>query len=202
MNTLFPIKPKVIKQISFTVNFIPKPQARGQSAAIPLKKDGKQVYNKHGKAVYTSMVHKSTKQDNYEKALIPLLSLHAPEKPLTGALLMTVVVYLPIPPSWPPWKREAAAKKVSFPIASNSGDIDNFLKCITDCMGQCGYFINDSQFIGYHRPYKLYTDGTPRWEIKLWEIWQPQSAKEYRNYMATVDNPVLGELFRVNKDEK
>jgi len=123
MNTLFPIKPKVIKQISFTVNFIPKPQARGQSAAIPLKKDGKQVYNKYGKPIYTSMVHKSTKQAKYEDAIMPLLEQYKPDKPMTGALLMGAIVYLPIPASWTAWKKEAAAKRVLLPTASRSGDL-------------------------------------------------------------------------------
>ena len=185
MSDLFPIKPKIINKISFTVNFKPKPQERGQSAAIPLKKDGNQVFKK-GKPVYTSMVHKSTKQAGYEKELMPLLEQHKPDKPMTGAMVMSIIVYLPIPESWSPWKKDAAARRVLLPTASRSGDLSNFFKCIEDCMQKCGYFANDSYICGYYKPYKVYTAHTPRWEIKLWEIWQPQTAKEYREFMGSL----------------
>src|SRR6185312_6076820 len=79
---------------------------------------------------------------------------HAWDAPWRGPVLMTVRAVFPIPPSWPAWKREAAADGLIWHTAKP--DLDNIIKLVKDALPGIAYD-DDAQVVGYPgEPIKLY----------------------------------------------
>ncbi|HDY90019.1 MAG TPA: RusA family crossover junction endodeoxyribonuclease [bacterium] len=134
----------------------------------------------------TGIAYHSKEEKQREAELMPLLAQHRPEKPLEGAIMLSVMVYLPIPSSKPRWWKEAAAE--SFIRPTGKPDLSNYIKLIEDCMESLGFFKNDSQIVEYVVGWQengdaeytgKYYSENPRWNISLKEIPQPQTKKEW-----------------------
>ncbi len=83
--------------------------------------------------------------------------------PLRGVeLALTVVFYLPVPVSWPRWKRQAALAGGLRP--TSKPDIDNLTKSCLD--GLCGVLFSDDSLIVEERTAKRY-GAEPRVELVL-----------------------------------
>jgi Holliday junction resolvase RusA-like endonuclease len=64
--------------------------------------------------------------------------------PLTGPLKIELAFQVPIPPSWPNWKREAAERGEIAPTVKP--DLDNFEKAVKDAMNGI-VWVDDAQVV-------------------------------------------------------
>lgn len=64
--------------------------------------------------------------------------------PFAGALQLTLAFEVPIPPSWPNWKRDAAARGEIAPTIKP--DADNFAKAVKDALNGI-VWIDDAQVV-------------------------------------------------------
>ena len=153
-----------MRDIRITIPIIPRAQKRARAA----------VRGKH------AIVYKDAGQLESEKHIISEITPHRPDVPASGPVELFVRVWVPIPASWPAWKREAAMDGIVAPIGKP--DLDNYLKEIKDCMTQASFWNDDSQVVrvSAEKRYSTY----PRWEILMQEGGQPKTAKEYREYTA------------------
>lgn len=117
-------------------------------------------------------VHKKKKQRNHEETIKAFLVPHQPAIPLSGALLLGLRVYLPIPQGKPKW---FAGKPKEFHELARQGkvrpiskpDMDNLIKQIKDCMTQCRFWKDDARVVGYLPCIGKYYSDEPRWEIEV-----------------------------------
>ena len=134
----------------FELPIIPRAQKRDRIAAI----------GGHARS------YKDSEQAQYEGKIRALLAQNAPEKPLEGAVNITIVCYLPIPASWSKKKRAAALQPI--PRASirptTKPDCSNLVKNVEDVMNGIVYQ-DDRQIVGLFVT-KWYSDA-PRWEIEV-----------------------------------
>ena len=122
-----------------------------------------------GRARMTRAGHAYTppKTRSYE-ALIALAAQQAMQgrPPMAGALTVGFTAYVPIAPSWPKRKQEAARNRTLRP--TKKPDLDNYIKAAFD--GMTGIvFVDDAQVVEMERPAKFYSD-MPRLEITVQEI--------------------------------
>jgi len=82
--------------------------------------------------------------------------------PLTGALLLGVAVYLPIPVSFSHKKRLAAQAGFLRPITRP--DLSNYIKAIEDSMTGV-LWLDDAQIVGYVPPFGKFYGDKPRIEV-------------------------------------
>lgn len=64
--------------------------------------------------------------------------------PMAGALRLELAFHVPIPPSWPNWKREAAARGEIAPTIKP--DADNFAKAVKDALNGIAW-ADDAQVV-------------------------------------------------------
>lgn len=122
---------KINKKISFTVVGQPVPKAR---AIVTDKR------NKQGKKITFT-----PKRTQYAEAdFIRQAAIHAPKIPLSGPICLDVTFYMPIPKSWPEWKKEAAREYKIRPISTP--DRDNLLKLVQDAMNKV-FWKDDAQVV-------------------------------------------------------
>ena len=135
---------------------------------------------------FGAVVTKDSRDAKREKALTQLAYLLAPPDPLRGPILLDVVFALPIPSSWPDWKRKLAEERTVFPYSDATGgsgtipDRGNLLKLLEDALEAGGWFANDSQVIG-GRVSKCY--GTQRevgYWVRLSEVFESASPRATR----------------------
>ena len=111
-----------------------------------------------------------------EADVLALVSPHAPAEPLLGPIELDIVFSLPIPRSWPAWRREAAALGIVYPIGRP--DLDNLEKLLEDALTRAGFWRDDSQIIGV-RTRKRY--GLRAFsEVWITELEQPTTAAEWK----------------------
>jgi Holliday junction resolvase RusA-like endonuclease len=65
--------------------------------------------------------------------------------PMEGPIYLTVAAYLPIPQSWPAWKRELVTEDKALVGATNKPDFDNLAKII-DGLNKV-VWLDDSQIV-------------------------------------------------------
>lgn len=65
-------------------------------------------------------------------------------KTMTGPVELTVIAYMEIPTSWPPWKREAAINQEIHP--TSKPDLDNIVKAAKDAMNGI-LWVDDCQVV-------------------------------------------------------
>ena len=104
--------------------------------------------------------YKSSKQKSEESKILALLYQYKPEMPIKQAVEVKIWAYLPIPRSWPKWKRKAALNGEIRP--DKKPDIDNLAKQVLDCMN--GVFWQDDKQVVSLAVEKWYSD-QPRWVI-------------------------------------
>jgi len=164
MNTLFPIKPKVIKQITMILHITPTAQRRVR-------------FRNYGKFVGT---HKAPEQIAAEDFIMNYIKPYVPDTPMTGGIELIMKAVFPVPTSKPQWWATAAINGTIPHI--KKPDKDNLEKNICDCMETMGFYKNDSQ-IFKSTIRKCYGE-KGLWAIRLIEYQVPQSKKEYLAYMA------------------
>jgi len=109
--------------------------------------------------------YKSNKQKAEESKIMLLLYQYRPKQPLNEALNVQIDAFLPIPQSWPKWKKKAALNGEIRP--TKKPDIDNLAKQVLDCMNQV-FWQDDRQIVGL-MVRKFYAMD-PRWEIHIKKI--------------------------------
>jgi len=122
-----------------------------------------------------SKTYKDKEQVKNEDFLMTYLKPYVPDKPMTGAIELTVLMSFPIPVSKPTWWKDAAINmRVKH---TKKPDVSNIIKNIEDCMQTMGFYRDDSQIfrIIALKDYDL----KGRWWIMLREYNEPQSKKEY-----------------------
>lgn len=131
---------------------------------IPLPPSGQQRprFTRIGKF---HKAYKSSKQKAEENKITYFLYQHKPATPLTDALHVTIDAYMPIPSSWPKWKKIAAQNNEIRP--TKKPDIDNLAKQVLDCMNGI-FWQDDRQIVGLM--VRKYYSQEPRWEIKVQEV--------------------------------
>jgi Holliday junction resolvase RusA-like endonuclease len=133
-------------EIVFEIPLTPKSQ----------KRDRIGTFGGHGRS------YKDPAQKRYEMQIAALIAQHRPEKPLEGALELSMVCYLPIPVSKSKkWKAAALNYEIR---PTTKPDCTNLAKNIEDIMS--GVFYRDDAQICKLIISKLYSDN-PRWFIKL-----------------------------------
>jgi len=129
--------------IEFTVMGEPRPKGRGR--AFVNKSTGK------------ASVHTPQATADAENTLAYRAVGFAPPEPFDCPILLDCVFVMPIPSSWPSWKREAAAGGYVF--HDKKPDLDNLVKLLMD--GLSGLFwTNDSRIYAGQRS-KIF-GATPR----------------------------------------
>ncbi len=88
--------------------------------------------------------YKSKTQKQHEKELDFYIRQHRPDEPLTGPLEVKIDAYLPVPQSWPKWKKAAALSGEIRP--EKKPDIDNIIKGLLDCSNEI-LFEDDRQVV-------------------------------------------------------
>ena len=99
----------------------------------------------------------------YEEA-VKLIASTKVKQPLSGALKMTLIFYMPIPKSWSEKRKEQALRGEIRP--TTRPDIDNLEKAICDGLNGVAYI--DDRLIVEKHTYEYY--GKPRTEIWLQKI--------------------------------
>ena len=137
--------------ISFSIPVTPIPKPRHRTARLP---NGKTIaYNPPG---YYSDVEK----------IITYSRPYFPKEPLTGALSVSIGVFLPVPQSWSQKKKSAAINGEIKPMNCRS-DIDNYAKMLLDTLN--GQLYADDHQICRLVAEKHYS-ASPRWEITVERI--------------------------------
>jgi len=156
--------------IVFKIPLIPVAQMRARHGAIKTKTG----------AVF-SRTYKASKEVRREAQIMELLAEHKPDEPLTGPVILSVIAYLPIPKSWPQWKRDAANQDII--RHKSKPDLDNLLKFIMDCMTQMNFWGDDSQICEFGITKKQYSI-SPRWVISISEFFEPENKRDYDEHWA------------------
>lgn len=84
--------------------------------------------------------------------------------PFEGPLVMDMCAFMPVPDSWPAWRREAALKGLIVPTVKP--DFDNLMKTVDGLNGVC--FTDDVQIIGV--TFDKYYSDQPSLLITLTEV--------------------------------
>lgn len=124
---------------------VPAPKGNSKRV-VPVMRGGRQVH-----VVVPSSADAKREREVVKR--IRLIGPAPPEPALTGPLALDVVFVLPVPKSWPKWRREAALAGHVYPYSDASGsagskpDRGNLLKLIEDALEAAGWVRNDSQFV-------------------------------------------------------
>lgn len=138
-------------EIILTIPVVPVPKARHRTAHLP-----------NGKTI----AYNGQKARGDVETFIAYARPYFPDKPLDGALAVSVDVFLPIPSSWSKKKKNAAINGQIQPMTSRS-DIDNYLKFLFDVLNGAVY-VDDHQICEVTAK-KKYSE-SPRWEISISKI--------------------------------
>ena len=98
--------------------------------------------------------------------------------PLSGPLSMEILFYLPIPTSWPKWKREASMWGIVYP--ASKPDLSNLIKAIEDA---CNTVVwdDDAQVVRM-KPAKLY-GVTPQAQVTVTPIEHVATRAEWESFL-------------------
>lgn len=157
--------------ISFFVPLIPTAKGRPRSFYRPGL----------GVRAYTP---KETEQA--ETTFSSLARPYAPPGPLQGPLELKLMFLLPIPKSWPKWKRELGGWSHDI-----KPDLDNLAKLVLDAFQRSGAWWRDDSQVCRLGLMKLYTNGTPGTHVELNQVEQP--TRPQRRTAKSVGQPALFE---------
>ena len=141
-------------RISFTVYGEPVAQGRPRMKHIKTK-DGREF----------DKAYDPTKSRNWKQEVSRVAQDYVPDRLLTGALVLTVRVFRPIPKSFSMKKQVHAMKGILRP--TTRPDLSNYIKGVEDALVK-KLFRDDSQIISYGASGKWYGD-PPRVEVILEE---------------------------------
>jgi len=126
---------------------------------IPLEPTGQVRMRRHPKSL---RVYKPEIQQRRESQLLYYIMPHAPEVPWEGPVAIDLTAYLPMPKTWPKWKRDC----LPFIMPTKTPDVDNILKQIKDVMN--GLIYSDDKQVVRVTAHKCY--GQPKWELLITEL--------------------------------
>lgn len=142
-----------MKAITFEVHGVPKSKLRARSFVHPQSKRLIVTHDPKTRAAEESFAARAIR--------------FAPESPLTCPIVLHVKFVMPIPDSWPKWKRAAATDEDEPLHHVSTPDCDNLLKLVKDaCNGV--FWLDDRQ------------------------IWSVGATKEYGEFPRTIVS-ILGE---------
>jgi Holliday junction resolvase RusA-like endonuclease len=137
---------------------------------------------------------KDEKQD-----FLVLAHAHAPSEPITSGVGLYLWFYMPIPKSWPKYKKKEAEKK-AIPHEKRP-DLSNLVKFCEDAL--LGVFYSDDSLISRTTAFKLYSD-TPRTHCII-EYQEGDEIIEIRdkvrdvlNGIAPINDDLLGEIQKIS----
>ncbi len=118
-----------------------------------------------------------------QRAIVRALSFCAPAPPLSGAVLVDVVFYLPMPARWPKWKRAAALRGLVMPYSETDGsgsipDRGNLLKLAEDGLEKAGWVTNDSQVCSGLVDKRYGAEAC--YEFRAMELFEVRSCEEWK----------------------
>lgn len=135
--------------IAFTLNCIPTAQARARHGVV----------NGH------SMTFKADSQRANERTLDALLAPHAPQTPMTGAIVLEFCAAFP--PAKSASKKERAAMLRGLKPHTKKPDLDNLAKQLKDSMTRLQFWNDDKQVVEM-RCSKIYAE-YGRWDVVIQE---------------------------------
>lgn len=136
--------------IQFTVYGEPKAQGRPKAAVIK------------GRAI----IYDPKPSRDFKRDIKAVAQAHVPDRLLTGALILELKIYRPIPKSFSKKKREMALTGELRP--TTKPDLKNYIAGVEDALENVLY-ANDSQIVGYGATGKWYGD-PPRIEVDVREL--------------------------------
>ena len=136
--------------IQFTVYGEPKAQGRPKAAVI------------NGRAI----MYDPKPSRDFKRDIKAVAQAHVPDKLLTGALILELKIYRPIPKSFSKKKREKALAGELRP--TTKPDLKNYIAGVEDALENMLY-ANDSQIVSYGDTGKWYGD-PPRIEVEIREL--------------------------------
>ena len=80
-----------------------------------------------------------------EQEFVALAAPHAPETPIDAPIHLRLTFRLPVPASFPAWKREAALACALYP--EGRPDVDNLAKLVMDAMNHSGRWWRDDSHV-------------------------------------------------------
>lgn len=98
-----------------------------------------------------------------------------PLEPLSGPLWVFIDFHLPVPKSWPKWKKEAARMGMVVPVKP---DIDNLAKLPLDALTRSRFWHDDSQ-ITELRCQKQYAPNEPYTSVSILSLPHVTTYQEY-----------------------
>lgn len=140
--------------------FVPGvPVAKGRArATVRRGRGGKVIMTKQGQPIIGNYTPAATR--NFEAVVkdLALAAIGGPDvQPISEPIDLLVEFRFPIPESWPPWKRQAAADGRL--CHTSKPDCSNLVKAIEDACNKV-LFVDDGQIVGSAQD-KLYTTGAP-----------------------------------------
>ena len=144
------IREGVDGMIQFTVYGEPKAQGRPKAAVIK------------GRAI----MYDPKPSRDFKRDIKAVAQAHVPDKLLTGALILELKIYRPIPKSFSKKKREKALAGELRP--TTKPDLKNYIAGVEDALENMLY-ANDSQIVSYGDTGKWYGD-PPRIEVEIREL--------------------------------
>ena len=92
----------------------------------------------------TGSVYKGKQEKAWQESIWGQAMPHAPETPWTGPVMMTLIFHMPIPQSWPKWKRELVGRGAWY--CDRKPDWTNLAKAFEDALKGV-FFVDDSQVV-------------------------------------------------------
>lgn len=134
------------------------PQGKGRPRSRVVTPEGKASFVTHYTPTktrrYEELISESGKTAMQQQGL----------KPFEGPLTMDMCAFMPVPDSWPAWRREAALAGLIVPTVKP--DFDNLMKTIDGLNGVC--FKDDVQIVGV--TFDKYYSDQPSLLITLTEL--------------------------------
>ena len=124
----------------------------------------------------------SARAESAQRALANYLRRSAPASPPTGPVRRDATYWLPVPKSWPKWKRDAARDgRYLPPGGGRQPDTGNFDKLLDDALEAAGWVANDGQIVGGHTA-KLYAPLEPGYSIRITPLEQATRSSPGHRY--------------------
>lgn len=98
----------------------------------------------------TGAIYKPAQEKRWQQSVATQALPHKPDKPHNGPVELVLTFLLPIPRSWPKWKREFAKGK----LIQARPDVGNLEKAVSDALK--GLFWIDDQQVAICRAMKFY----------------------------------------------
>ncbi len=120
------------RELKLFINEPPQAKARAQTATIPDGKGGVRMTRGANGKFRPILIHHTPEKTRLYEARVKRLAKHfmGNRKPLDGAVKLYLLFVMPLPDSWPRWKKELA--QADELVHTTKPDADNMEKAIKD----------------------------------------------------------------------